>query len=85
MTNTTQIGIELVPLLRSTYGDKNVIATDLRPAAVETSALDVTDFDSLKNLVDSNNVTTIIHLASLLSAVGERTPQLALKVRSPIE
>lgn len=84
---TGQIGMELVPFLRARYGEDNVLATDIRiaPAALQGKGyqyLDVTDGPSLVRTVVDNGITTIVHLASLLSAVGERNPQLAMKVNS---
>jgi threonine 3-dehydrogenase len=79
--------LELVAYLSERYGSKNVIATDIRIPTTqlkETEAkcvyLDVTDQGALSKLVVENEITTIIHLASLLSAVGEKNPQLAMKV-----
>ena len=77
-----QIGVELVPLLRSVYGAANVLATDLQPSTVSTHVLDVTDVESLHRLVSEHETTLVVHLASLLSAVGELKPQLALRVNN---
>jgi len=80
-----QIGMELVPHLREMYGDDNVIASDIKfNKEISRSGpfvySDVQDSDSMARIVLENGVTHIIHLASLLSAIGERNPQLALKV-----
>lgn len=86
--STGQIGCELVPFLRQRYGSPNsVIATDIKVAPAELEGgpfayLDVTDVNAIHKLVVENKVDTIVHLASLLSAVGERNPQLAMKVNS---
>lgn len=78
-----QIGVELVPRLRTVFGDRNVIATDLEPCEhAHVHALDVVDRDTMEGIVRRNNVTMIVHLASLLSAVGEMKPQLALKINN---
>ena len=86
--STGQIGLELVAFLRGRYGRDNVLATDIRiaPKAMEGTGpyayLDVTDGPALTRMVVDNGITTIVHLASLLSAVGEKNPQLAMKVNS---
>jgi threonine 3-dehydrogenase len=82
-----QIGLELVQLLRSRYGGSSVVATDLRHSAVLAESgpfafLDVTDRVTLQKLVVEHNIDTIVHLASLLSGVGEKNPQLAIKVNA---
>jgi len=79
-----QIGSELTAKLRNEYGIDNVIATDIR--SLENSGvsengifetLDVMDVNSMALIAKKYNVDTIIHLASLLSAVGEQKPQVA--------
>jgi threonine 3-dehydrogenase len=82
-----QIGVELVPFLRSRYGAANVLATDIRYSPVLAPAgpfayLDVTDSSAVQKLVVEHGATTVIHLASLLSAVGERNPALAMRVNA---
>lgn len=80
---TGQIGMELVPFLRKRYGSENsVIATDINrfQGGGPFAYLDVTDAAAMDKLVVENNIDTIIHLASLLSAVGEKNPKLAQKV-----
>lgn len=81
-----QIGAELVPLLRSRYGKDNVVAglhrspgnAALREGPVVT--FDVSSESSLSRVVADHRVDTIYHLAALLSATGEKDPQLAWKV-----
>lgn len=68
-------------------GPVNVVATDVRHSAGTPSRgpfayCDVTDKDNLNRLVVEHRITHIMHLATLLSAVGERNPQLALKVNN---
>lgn len=79
-----QIGTELVPHLQKHYGYANVIAADLRPEivtklsgfsrAITLNALDMEDF---AKVVKRENVDAIFNLVALLSATGERNPQLA--------
>ncbi|PWI47449.1 UDP-glucose 4-epimerase [Candidatus Heimdallarchaeota archaeon B3_Heim] len=80
-----QIGTELVTALRQHYGkDAVVIATGRRtqlPAYIKNSGpfcyLNVMDRNQLEETAFENNVDTIYHMASILSAVGEQKPQLA--------
>ncbi|NLY67458.1 MAG: L-threonine 3-dehydrogenase [Tissierellia bacterium] len=80
-----QIGSELTMLLRKEYGTDNVIATSRRikeghEELIESGIfeiLDVTDGKGLSELVRKYKVNTIIHLAAILSAVGEKNPQRA--------
>lgn len=89
-----QIGQELVPYLRECYGAHNVIASDVRPPTRTKSPMgdyrlmgdfvycDVVDMDNLARVVLEHSIDTIVHNASLLSAVGEQNPQLAIRVNS---
>jgi threonine 3-dehydrogenase len=82
-----QVGSELVPYLRNIYGRDNVIATDVREAPEMIAQgpfehFDVTDFKALEDLVQKHEVGTLIHLAALLSATGEKNPQLALHINN---
>ncbi len=82
-----QIGTELTEALRARYGRENVIATDLRlPADLSLSqngifdTLDVLDTNQITRLMQKHEIGTIYHLAALLSATGESSPNLAWKV-----
>lgn len=79
-----QIGSELTERLRKDIGVDNVIATDVRevegnPVVTDGhfEILDVMDRDKMMAIAKDNGVDTIIHLASLLSAVAEAKPQFA--------
>ena len=74
-----QIGTELVEALEHKHGQGSVIATDVREAP-GCRILDVMDTDGILALVDEENVTEIYHLAALLSATGERNPDLCWKI-----
>jgi nucleoside-diphosphate-sugar epimerase len=83
-----QIGSELVPELRKKYGKENVMATDIKPASSEqqnqgpTGFLDATKKEQLDKNVGENDIDTIYHLASILSAAGEKNPQFAYFVNN---
>ncbi|MFA6940810.1 MAG: L-threonine 3-dehydrogenase [Clostridiaceae bacterium] len=78
-----QIGSELVMFLRNIYGNHNILATDIKN--VKEGPLLEGPFETLNVLDDKAfyqaakkfNADTVIHLAALLSAVGENNPQLA--------
>ena len=81
-----QIGTELVEALRKQHGATSVIASDLRPVdQVDLSegpylTLDVLDTDSIIKVCKDEGVGTVYHLAALLSATGEKNPELCRKV-----
>jgi nucleoside-diphosphate-sugar epimerase len=80
-----QIGTDLVRALRARDGADAVVATDLAPAPEAwgdgpSETLDVTDRDAIRRLVETHRVDTVYHLASLLSATGERKPAAAWEV-----
>jgi dTDP-4-dehydrorhamnose reductase len=70
------------------YGNDQVIATDVKfePASLIGTGpyefLDVTDEDAVRAIVVNHRADLIIHLASLLSAVGEQNPLHAMKVNA---
>ncbi len=79
-----QIGSDLVRRLREMYGDKSVVGTDLKlPASPKPGPheiADVTRLDELQEIARKYQVDTIYHLASILSATGEKNPDLAWKI-----
>jgi nucleoside-diphosphate-sugar epimerase len=79
-----QIGVELTLALRSIYGGANVIAADLREendllkgSGGHYVSLDVMNKEMLHVLVLRQNITQIYLLAAILSATGEKNPNLA--------
>jgi nucleoside-diphosphate-sugar epimerase len=77
-----QIGSELVPALRSRYGESHVIASDVRVDPSDARAgrlerVDCTDANQLRLIARRHDVGTIYHLAALLSATAEAKPQTA--------
>ncbi len=80
-----QIGSELTTYLRSHYGNSHVVATDVReckslgedgPFEI-VNALDAT---SIASTVARYNIDSVFNLVALLSAVGEKNPQMAWNV-----
>jgi nucleoside-diphosphate-sugar epimerase len=78
-----QIGVELTLALRKIYGAANVIASDLREenellhGTGPYVSLDVMNKEMLHVQVIRQNVTQIYLLAAILSATGEKSPNLA--------
>lgn len=78
-----QIGSELIQRLRKVYGTNNIIASGRRikpghEELIESGPFEIVDVNNpieLSNVVKKRNVNTIIHLAAILSAVGENKPQ----------
>lgn len=83
-----QLGNDLVAELAAREGAERIIATDIRvepngPLArsgVRTGVLDIRDLKAVGDLVRSNGVRTIYHLAGILSARGEQKPDLCWDV-----
>jgi nucleoside-diphosphate-sugar epimerase len=81
-----QIGTEIVPHLRARYGKDRVVAAvhkasgdpSLREGPVVT--LDTGDSSAVASVVKEHGIDTIYHLAAMLSATGEKNPQLAWEV-----
>jgi nucleoside-diphosphate-sugar epimerase len=78
-----QIGVELTLELRRLYGGANVIASDLRAendllkGTGPYVSLDVMNKEMLHVQVIRQNITQIYLLAAILSATGEKNPNLA--------
>ncbi len=78
-----QIGVELTLSLRKIYGNNNVIASDLREQNPLLSnsgpyvSLDVMNKEMLHVQVIRQGITQIYLLAAILSATGEKNPNLA--------
>ncbi len=78
-----QIGSELVPALREKYGADNVIAL-YHSNVPDDHGLheigDAGDKEFVKRLIIDYDVSTVYHLVGILSAKGEKDPDLAYKV-----
>jgi len=82
-----QIGTELVSALRTRYGVSNVIASDIKAPPRDFPEgpfvwADVMNYDVMARVILENRIDSVIHLASLLSAIGEQNPQLAMKLNT---
>jgi len=83
---TGQIGTELVPELRRLYGNDNVVAGyhskpptgKLTEGPVEQ--VDVLSKESVEKVIKKYDINEVYHMAAILSATGEKNPQLAWKV-----
>lgn len=81
-----QIGAELVPALRSTYGSELVVASDIRMPSPDTPGdgpfeyVDCTHMRQIESVVRRYDIDTVYHLAALLSAVAEEKPRVAWDV-----
>lgn len=80
-----QIGSDLIDELRRRHGAEAVIGADLAPPASPEidgphERLDVRDRKALEATLEEHQVKTIYHLASLLSASGEKAPDRAWEV-----
>jgi len=78
-----QIGVELTLALRRIYGNANVVASDLREenellkGTGPYVSLDVMNKEMLHVQVIRQGITQIYLLAAILSATGEKNPNLA--------
>ncbi|MGD9976525.1 MAG: NAD-dependent epimerase/dehydratase family protein [Bacteroidales bacterium] len=82
-----QIGSELVPHLQKIYGNDHVVATDINCNSCRKLAenglfaeLDALNAEKFVDVVKKHNIDTIFNLVALLSATGEKNPQLAWKI-----
>jgi nucleoside-diphosphate-sugar epimerase len=81
-----QIGSELVPEMRKTYGDAYVFAADIKepPPDVRDGGpfqlLNVMDAKQLIHFVIRNKINQIYHLAAVLSGNAEKLPMQAWEI-----
>ena len=73
-----QIGSELTLALREKYGNENVIATGRKTKPSDEllnsgpfEFINITDKDSLEDVIKKHNIDTIYNMAAILSATGE--------------
>ncbi len=85
--STGQIGSELTLALRKEFGGENVIAGIRKTAPskqlLETGPCEVVDAtfrEQIEQVVNKYDIDTIIHMAAILSVIGEQNPMLAWNV-----
>ena len=80
-----QIGSELTTYLRGIYGHDRVVATDVREckemaAQGPFEVLNALDATAMASAVARHRCDAIFNLVALLSAVGEKNPQMAWQI-----
>ena len=73
-----QIGTVLTEALRRKYGENQVLATDIKKPDVHSGhfeMLDILNVQRITEIIHDYKITTIYHLAAILSASGEWNPQ----------
>ena len=84
-----QIGSELTVALKKIYGEKNIIASDIQHFDINDKKsaeffpyeqLNVLDKSRLAEVVNQHEIKVIYHLAAILSAAGEKNPNLCWDV-----
>ncbi|WP_026895291.1 L-threonine 3-dehydrogenase [Clostridiisalibacter paucivorans] len=81
-----QIGSELTMKLRDMYGSNNIIGSGInkrKTEVTETGPFEIVDVTNAKEIYEAakkHNVDWIVHLAAILSATGEKKPELAWNV-----
>lgn len=78
-----QIGTELIAKLQKDYGFDNVIASDIKPESTipaHYEQIDVLKPELIAGAVKKHQIDTVVHLAAILSAVGEANPYLAWNI-----
>ncbi len=78
------VGTELVSELQRRFGEDNVVALGRSTIADDFTGIleqgDVRDKEALEGLIKKYSITDVYHLAGLLSAGGEKNPDLAWDV-----
>jgi nucleoside-diphosphate-sugar epimerase len=75
-----QLGTELTKVLAEKYGNESIIATDFQESARSKfgycgfQTLNVLNKTELENIVKTEGISQIYHLAAILSATGEKNP-----------
>ena len=81
-----QIGSELTTSLRAKYGNENVIISDIREEVKGSlkdgpyEQLNILDKQKMEEIIQKYEIDSVFHMAALLSATGEKNPQLCWDV-----
>ena len=78
-----QIGTELVLALQEKHGKDKIIASDLKEPEnydCKFEKCDILDNENYERINKENGVDTVYHLAAILSAAGEKNPDLCYDV-----
>lgn len=79
-----QIGTSLTKSFNARYGENNILISDVKSKTAVNQAnyvqADITDKDRIDSIVRDFKPDWIVHLAAILSANGERNPDLAFKI-----
>jgi nucleoside-diphosphate-sugar epimerase len=81
-----EVGSDLVPAMRARYGNGSVLATDKRmpdESFIKSGPFEIADAtnrEALRELIEKYDIDTVYHLAAILSAAGEKDPELAWRV-----
>ncbi len=78
------VGSNLVPELQKRHGKENIIALGHRNIPADFEGIlekgDIQDEECIARLIEKYKITQIYHLASLMSAAGEKNPSLTWNV-----
>ena len=81
-----QLGKALTASLNTIYSPANVVLSDISTPPTKTPnkflKLDVTHTGKFEQIVKNNQITSIVHLASILSATGELNPIKTRKINN---
>ena len=78
-----QIGTELVLALQEKYGKDKIIASDLKEPEdyhFKFEKCDIRDIKTYERINNENKIEIVYHLAAILSAAGEKNPELCYDV-----
>src|ERR1700744_4773920 len=80
-----QIGTELVPALCARYGSAHIFTADIREQPANDTfpnyfSLNALHQIKLEEVINKNSIPQVYLLAAMLSATGERNPDLAWKL-----